>query len=212
MDEIIEKEAEKEAEKPVESQEEIHDDMLPAELDLVPLERDTKETLKEIVGAQSIDELKDYAARFSLNMAKKNAVRVAKLQNLLDSVNELAISRFEKSPGEFSNKEVLDYMKAVQEQIDSSQQAIDTIGDTPMIQINNQKNEVNINVEHPGLQTRESKERVINAVKALMQNLTAPANEEESEESDEKNGVVIEEKLYNSEEENADGEEDIERE
>ena len=147
------------------------DELLPAELDLLPLEQETDKVLHEIVKAESVDELKGYTAKFNLNMAKKNAVRIAKLQNLLDSVNDQAIERFTKYPSEFSNKEILDYMKAVQEQINSSQQALEEAGDKPMIQINNQKNEVNINVENPALQTRESRERVVHAVDALLQQM-----------------------------------------
>ena len=147
------------------------DELLPAELDLLPLEQETDEVLHEIVKAESVDELKGYTAKFNLNMAKKNAVRIAKLQNLLDSVNDQAIKRFTNQPGEFSNKEILDYMKAVQDQINSSQQALDEAGDKPMIQINNHKNEVNINVENPALQSRESRERVVHAVDGLLQQM-----------------------------------------
>ena len=187
--------AEKEAEVAVE---ESHDEMLPTEIDLVPLQKETDEALKDIVSANSVEELKDFTARFNLNMAKKNAVRMAKLQNLLDAVNDQAISRFENQPGEFSNKEVLDYMKVVQEQINSSQQALDTVGDAPMIQINNQKNEVNINVEHPALSSRESKERVLGAVQALIQNLVQHPQDDTQPEEEE----VQDEELYNSDEEN----------
>lgn len=147
------------------------DELLPAELDLLPLEQETDKVLHEIVKAESVDELKGYTAKFNLNMAKKNAVRIAKLQNLLDSVNDQAIDRFTNHPSEFSNKEILDYMKAVQDQINSSQQALEEAGDKPMIQINNQKNEVNINVENPALQSRESRERVVHAVDALLQQM-----------------------------------------
>ena len=172
------------------------DELLPAELDLLPLEQETDKVLHEIVKAETVDELKGYTAKFNLNMAKKNAIRIAKLQNLLDSVNDQAIERFTKYPSEFSNKEVLDYMKAVQEQINSSQQALEEAGDKPMIQITDKHSEVNINVENPALGTRESKERVINAVQALMQYMTtAPQNE-----------VIEEEELYNNMEDKPDGE------
>ena len=164
-----------------------HDEMLPAELDLLPLEKETTEVVNKIVKADSIDELKTYTDMFSLNMAKKNAVRVAKLQNLLDKVNDQAIDRFEKHPGEFSNKEVLDYMKAVQDQINSAQTSIKELDEKPMIQVNNQKNEVNINVD--GGLSRESKTRVLDAVKALLQQVQLPESQKElynnSEDSDE---------------------------
>ena len=143
------------------------DDMLPAEIDDLPLTEETAKVVNDMVRAKSVDELKSYTDMFRLNMAKKNAVRIAKLQNLLDAVNEQAIDRFISHPDEFSNKEVLDYMKVVQDQIQSSQQNIDSLGDEPAIQINNQRNEVNINVDSGGL-SMESKARVLDAVKSLL--------------------------------------------
>lgn len=171
-----------------------NDEMLPAELDLLPLEKETTKVVNDIVKAKSVDELKAYTDMFSLNMAKKNAVRVAKLQNLLDKVNDQAIDRFEKHPDEFSNKEVLDYMKAVQEQITASQRTIEEIDNKPMIQVNNQKNEVNINVE--GGLSRESKNKVLDAVNALLKQVQAP------------NVANAEEELYNNSEEDYSSEED----
>lgn len=155
------------------------DEMLPAELDLLPLQKETTEVLSDIVQAKSVDELKGYVSMFNLNMAKKNAVRIAKLQNLLDSVSDNAADRFEKHPDEFSNKEILDYMKTVQDQIISSQQSLEKLDETPMIQINNQKNEVNINV---GVElSRESKERVLNAVNSLIKNMSKDKDAQEDE-------------------------------
>ena len=159
----------------------VEDDMLPVEIDTLPLEAETSKVVNQIVKSKDVEELKSYVDMFSLNMAKKNALRVAKLQNLLDKVNDQAIERFESHPDEFSNKEILDYMKVVQDQIHTSQQDIEAIGEKPMIQINNQKNEVNINVES-GL-SRESKTKVLDAVKMLLSQVTAePIPEESAEE------------------------------
>ena len=166
------------------------DELLPAEIDTVPLEQETAKVINNIVKAESTEELKSYTDMFSLNLAKKNAVRIAKLQNLLDRVTDQAIIRAEKHPGEFSNKELIDYMKIAQEQIMASQKSIETIGEQPMIQINNQKNEVNITMDS-GL-SRESKNKVLDAVKALLQQATAPESTEE---------------LYNSDEDDSDEEE-----
>ena len=163
----------------------IEDEMLPSEIDTLPLEAETSKVVNQIVKSKDIDELKSFVDMFSLNMAKKNAVRVAKLQNLLDKVNDQAIERFESHPDEFSNKEILDYMKVVQDQIHTSQQDIEAIGEKPMIQINNQKNEVNINMDS-GL-SRESKTKVLDAVKMLLSQVTTEPVVEESEEEEDEN-------------------------
>ena len=175
------------------------DDMLPAELDLLPLETETKEVLTDIVKAQTNDELKGYLAKFNLNMAKKNAVRIAKLQNLLDAVDDQAIERMEKHPSEFSNKEIQEYMKTVQDQINSSQRAIDSLEEKPMIQITDKHSEVNINVENPALSSRDAKERMMKAVQALVQQMTVVPTEKQSSEN-------IDETLYNIEEDENNGE------
>lgn len=153
------------------------DELLPTEIDVVPLEQETAKVLNNIVKAETTEELKAQVDMFSLNMAKKNAVRIAKLQNLLDNVTDQALIRAEKHPGEFSNKELLDYMKITQDQINNAQFNIENIGEKPMIQINNQKNEVSINMDS-GL-TRESKTKVIDAIKALVQQVTAQDDGEE---------------------------------
>lgn len=158
--------------------EELSDDeLLPTEIDTVPLEQETKTVINKIVKADSVDELKSYVDMFSLNMAKKNAVRIAKYQNLLDAVVDQGLLRAEKHPGEFSNKEIIDYMRVVQDQINTSKNEIEHIGEKQTIQITNQKNEVNINLDS-GL-SRESKNKVIDTIRALVQQVTAPNQDEE---------------------------------
>lgn len=164
----------------LETVEQADDDLLPAELNLLPLQKETADVVNGIVNAKDLDELKAYTDKFSLNMAKKNAVRVAKLQNLLDAVNDNAIDRFTNHPDEFSNKEILDYMRVVQEQITASTKEIQTIGETPMLTINNQKNEVTVNVNSDSL-TRESKNKVLDAVNALLKQVTVPTVESDEE-------------------------------
>ena len=177
------------------------DEMLPAELDLLPLQTETKEVLNDIVKAKSNEELKGYLARFNLNMAKKNAVRIARMQNLLDAVDDQAIERMEKHPSEFSNKEIQEYMKTIQDQINSSQKAIDGLEEKPMIQITDKHSEVNINVESPALASREAKDRVMKAVEALTRQLVnKPEEPEEPKDSDN-----IDETLYNIEEDENNG-------
>lgn len=165
------------------------DDQLPAEIDQVPLERETADVINKIVKAGSTDELKSYVDMFNLNIAKKNALRVAKLQNLADAVVDQAVTRADKHASEFTNKEIIDYIRVVNEQIKSAKDELSAIGESPAVQINNQKNEVNINVVD-GL-NQESKHRVLDAIKALIQQAKAPApddslyNTYDSDEDDE---------------------------
>ena len=112
-------------------------------------------------------------------------------QNLLDAVTDQAIVRAEKHPGEFSNKELSDFMKVAQDQIMQSQKVIETLGEKPVMQITNQKNEVNIAIDS-GL-SRESKNKVIDIVRALVEQVSVDGSEE---------------MLYNNSESELDDEED----
>jgi hypothetical protein len=72
------------------------------------------------------------------------------------------IERFEKKPGEFSNKDLLDYLNAVRSAMDKSDIVPENIN-MPVIQNNTQ---VNLNID-TGL-SKESKERVADAVNSIL--------------------------------------------
>ena len=93
-------------------------------------------------------------------------MRIVKLSNLLNKVEDQAIERFERRPDQVSNKELLEYMNVVSNQIDRAQKSIDAVKDAPAITINNQKNELNINVG-PQLD-RDSKEKVMDVISLLL--------------------------------------------
>lgn len=153
------------------------DDLLPAEIDTISLEESSTALVRDIIKADDIDELKGLAKMFEINQAKKNALRVIKLNGLLDMVNDQAIERFEKRPYEISNKELLDYMKVVGDEIERSQQTLEKIDTSPTIQINQQNNSINVNVGEDAID-RDSKERVIEAVTQLLKSVGSPKKEE----------------------------------
>ena len=92
-----------------------------------------------------------------------------KLNSLLDKVSDQMIGRFNKKPGEFSNKELLDYMSVVQSTIDRANKSIELVDQTPAIVINQQNNQPNLD-NSPVLDT-ESTMRVVEAVKGIMNTL-----------------------------------------
>lgn len=168
---------------------ELEENLLPKEIDELPLQRDTVDIVNNIVTADNLDDLKSYTNLFNIAIAKKNALRIVKLNNLLDAVNDQAIDRFLKRPGEFNNKELLEYMKTVAEQVERSQKALNEVEDKPAIQINNQKNEVNINVTDD--LSRESRERVTEVIRKLLQQATTTVESQKTVEEPEN-------KVYNT--------------
>lgn len=155
----------------------LEDDLLPAEIDDVTLNDSTITIVNDIIGSTDIDELKNLAKLFEINQAKKNALRIVKLNNLLDMVNDQAIERFTKRPYEVSTKELLDYMQVVNTQIEKSQKVVKMIDETPMIQINQQTNSINVSVGEEQLD-RQSREKVIDAVKHLLLMVNKPKEED----------------------------------
>ena len=89
-----------------------------------------------------------------------------KFNGLLDTISDEMLERFEQKAGEFSNMDLLNYMQTIQSAIDRAQKSLDLVSETPAIQLNTQNN-VNINVTDT--LDRESKERVADAIRAILQ-------------------------------------------
>lgn len=126
------------------------------------------ELSKEIAKVDAKPELDALYDAFKINDTKKNVFRINKLNNLLDKITEEATARFEQRPGEFSNKEVIDYMNAVSNQIDKSKSTLSQIKDVNLTQVNNTVN-VNIDNKETSL-SRESREKVIDFIKDILKN------------------------------------------
>lgn len=134
-----------------------------------------------IAKAESKEELEALYQKFNINNTKKNALRINQLNNLLDQVNQQAVERFNRRPETVSNKEILDYMNAIQNQIERSQRTVDGIKDITAIQVNNtQNNTVNIHVkdtEIPYL-SKDSRDRITDLVASILQESNRVKNED----------------------------------
>jgi hypothetical protein len=126
------------------------------------LDKKSEELVEKIVDEQDSDKLKDLVGLFNINQSKKNILRADIYSKLLDKISIQMVERLDKKSGEFSNKDLLDYLTAVRTAIDKSDIAPENIN-IPIIQNNTQ---VNVNIDS-GL-SRESKEKVIDAVNALL--------------------------------------------
>lgn len=126
------------------------------------------ELSKQIAKVDTKSELDALYDAFKINDTKKNVFRINKLNSLLDKITEEATARFEQRPGEMSNKEVIDYMNAVSNQIDRSKDTLSQIKDVNLTQVNNTVN-VNIDNKETSL-SRESREKVIDFIKDILKN------------------------------------------
>lgn len=129
------------------------------------LDEKTLQIAQTIINEEDVDKIKDLTHLFNLNQAKKNVIRVMKLNGLLDTVSDKIIERFEKYPDNFSSADLLNYLQVTQNAIDKANKNLSLVEDTPVIQINH-NNQVNLNVIDS--YDRESKERVMEFIKSVL--------------------------------------------
>ncbi len=134
-----------------------------------------QDIVQSISSVQTRDDFKYLVDQFNLNQGKKNALRISKLNKLLDTIEDQAIKRLTEDPGKLSNSDLLDYLKAVQEAIDRSNKYVNEVEARPSIQVN-QQNNININTD-VGL-NRESREKVLDVIKAILTETDIIENED----------------------------------
>ena len=129
------------------------------------LDQNTTQIAQDIINETDVDTIKDLTHLFNLNQAKKNVLRVMKLNGLLDTVSDKIIERFEKYPDNFSSADLLNYLQVTQNAIDKANKNLSLVEEAPVIQVNH-NNQVNVNIIDS--YDRESKERVLEAIKSIL--------------------------------------------
>ena len=143
----------------------MSDNIEKAPLNLQPLDDKTRDIAQRILDEQDVDKVKDLTNLFNLNSQKRNVMRVIKMNQLLDTVTDKVIERFEKRPENFSNEDLIKYMQVTENAIDRANKQLNLVDETPPIQLM-QNNQVNINV---GVDLdRESRERVLERVQSIL--------------------------------------------
>lgn len=127
-------------------------------IDTTNLDNQTTEIAQTIINENSIDKVKDLTHLFNLNQAKKNVLRIMKLNGLLDTVSDKIIERFDKYPDNFSSADLLNYLQVTQNAIDKANKNLSLVDETPAIQVN-QNNQVNVNIIDS--YDKESRDRVM---------------------------------------------------
>ena len=146
-------------------------DSYPVTTTPIDLSAESKYLIEQIIAETDEQKSRDLTHLFNANQNKKTMVRVDKLNNLLDTITDHAIARFSSRPDELSNKELFDGLKVVQDLVERGQKQVSGAGEVPLIQVNQQTNEVNIGNDASKL-SRDSREKVKNAVLSLIKGLT----------------------------------------
>lgn len=144
----------------------MSDDLLDSKdiVDLIPLDKSTNNIAQQIINEENLDKIQNLTHLFNINQAKRNVLRVMKLNSLLDKVSDQMIERFDAKPGEFSNNDLLNYMNVVQSSIDRANKQLNLVDEAPQISLT----QVNVNVEENAL-NRESRAKITEAVNKILQ-------------------------------------------
>lgn len=140
----------------------------------VDLNQESLALISQIIAETDEQKTRDLTQLFNANQNKKTMVRVNKLSDLLDTITDQALARFTARPDEISNKELFDGLKVVQDLIERGQKQVSGAGEMPLIQVNQQNNEVTIGGA-PSTLSRDSRERVKSAVLGLLESITTTA-------------------------------------
>lgn len=138
------------------------------ELNVQPLDNRTQQIAQQILDTDDVDKVRDLTALFNLNSQKRNVLRVMKMNKLLDNVTDKVIDRFEKTPDNFSNDDLIKYMQVTENAIEKANKNLNLVEETPAIQLN-QNNQVNINIGEN--LTRDSRARINDAVQSILKKL-----------------------------------------
>jgi hypothetical protein len=159
------------------------DNQLVKKLNTEPVDTQTTEIAQQILDETDVDKVKDLTNLFNLNAQKRNVARVLKMTDLLDRVTDQMLTRFERTPDNFSNEDLIKFMQVTENSIDKASKSLSQVDQTPAIQYQ-QNNQVNINIGDS--LNRESRQKVTDAVQAILNkfgtgelsNLSAPTEDE----------------------------------
>lgn len=149
-------------------------------IDTSELDSKTRGIAQKILDEEDVDRIKDLTNLFNLNSQKRNVMRVLKMNELLDTVTDKIVSRFEKTPDNFSNEDLIKFMQVTEQSIEKANKNLQLVEETPAIQMM-QNNQVNINIGS-GLD-KDSRDKVFDTVKSIL-NSTAIKETEKTEEDD----------------------------
>ena len=129
------------------------------------LDEDITELAQQIYSETDVNKAKDLVAMFNWNISKKNVTRIKKLNDLYDAVTDQMIERVDKKADQFSNSDLLDYVKVIQGAIDTSTKNLSQIEEPPTIVQHNTQ----INVNMIDRFDADSKKRVLEAIQQVLQ-------------------------------------------
>ena len=125
----------------------------------------TDSLVEEIISEDDTDRLKDLTDLFEVNQRKKNIARINKLSKLLNIADDEMERRLLMLDGEgLDTDQLIKYLDSTQKTMTNMQQ---TMNQQPLIQVNNQTNEIHIE-DGTGFD-RESRKKILDTVMAIIE-------------------------------------------
>ena len=143
--------------------------------DKLPSLKNIKDISTGIENEEDVEKLKNLINLFNLNIKKKEILRKNTLSELQDQTINQIQKRIENRPEEFTNKELVDYMKTFSDLLDKNTSLIDD--DLNTIQLNN-ASEVNINIGTEYL-SRDSRQRISSVVSDILNTINKQKQNED---------------------------------
>ena len=121
----------------------------------------SKNLIDQIIKEDDPEKLEDLTKLFSMNLRKKNLVRINKLTDLLELIDVEAYQRLADTPDQIKDDDLIKLMDKTQAAINNLENSIKE--PQPLIQIQN--NEITLN--NSGL-SRDSRRNVLEAVMSIL--------------------------------------------
>ena len=134
-------------------------------VDSSKLDAQIVDTANKILNGESPESTKDLVSLFNWNMSRKNVARILKLNGLLDNVTDQMAVRLTNRADQFSNDDLLDYMKTLQGAVDSSYKQLNQVEEPPMI-VQQTNTQINVNLMNDF--DRDAKQRILDAVQSVL--------------------------------------------
>ena len=127
----------------------------------------SNELVSKILAENDSKQIKDLTSLFNLNIKKKNVLRLLKLNDLLDNVNDTVIERVNKRSDELTMKELIDILTTTQSIIEKTNKTIEGINEDNFIQLNQQNLNINLNNNTADID-EESRKKILDVVNNIL--------------------------------------------
>lgn len=130
------------------------------------LDNESNDIVNELVETKDPQQIQDLTALFNITNTKKNALRIMRLGELWDASSSELLKRVAEHPDMHSNEDLVKYLSIAESGMDRAAKTLGNVDVTPIIQINQQNNTVNINNDNE--LSRDDRLKVMDVVNSIL--------------------------------------------